>query len=191
MTNGLSDTERTTALQHLQTSLERFEQIVRSVPELLWTRRPSDAEWSPAELAEHLVLAETRLLRRLTNDLIDAPESPLSEERTRRDATLPQTVALRDPARRVQAPEFLQPTGRFASREAALEAFREVRSKTIEFVRNTVLPLRSRVLPHMALGELDGYQWLLLGGGHTDRHLTQMQEHVAKMNIGDGSKAMD
>ena len=183
MTTGLSDTERTTALQHLQSSLERFERIVGSVPEPLWTKRPSDTGWSPAELAEHLVIAETRLLRRLTNELIDAPESPLTEERTRRDATLPQNVALRDPARRVQAPEFLQPTGRFASPEAALDAFRPVRSKTIEFVRSTVLPLRSRVLPHMVLGEVDGYQWLLLAGGHTDRHLTQMQEYVAKMEI--------
>jgi len=183
MTIGLSDTERTNALQHLQRSLERFEQIVGSVPEPLWTQRPSDTEWSPAELAEHLVIAETRTLRRLTNDLTGAPESHLTEERTRRDATLQQTVALRDPARRFQAPEFLQPTGRFASREVALQAFREVRSKTIEFVRNTVLPLRSRVLPHAVLGEVDGYQWLLLAGGHTDRHLTQMQEHVAKMQI--------
>ena len=46
----------------------------------------------------------------------------------------------------------------------------------LDFARATDADLRALVVPHPALGELDGVQWLLFVAYHTDRHAAQLGE---------------
>ena len=88
-----------------------------------------------------------------------------------------------DRSRKVQAPEFLQPTGRFASREATTKAFEEARAKTMDYVRTTNDDLRDHFGPHPMLGTIDCYQWILLISAHSERHTKQIEEVKADPNF--------
>jgi hypothetical protein len=50
------------------------------------------------------------------------------------------------------------------------------RGATLEYVRQATDNLHHHFAPLGALGDLDGYQWLLLLASHTERHVAQMDE---------------
>ena len=82
-------------------------------------------------------------------------------------------------SRKAQAPEQIRPSGKYATREALVEAFKRSRDRSIGFVQTTHLDLRSHFATHPAAGLLDAYQWMLLMSAHTDRHVQQMREVMA------------
>jgi hypothetical protein len=84
---------------------------------------------------------------------------------------------------KVQAPEMLRPTHRFASQQALLDHFKESRDRTIAYVANTQDDLRSHFGDHPLLKTLDGYQWLLLLSAHSHRHTLQIEEVKANPNF--------
>jgi hypothetical protein len=90
-----------------------------------------------------------------------------------RDAEI--MASLRDRTRTIEAPETVRPSGgRYASAEEAAADFAEARAAVLEFARTTAADLRAVFVPHPALRELDGYQWLLFIACHTDRHAAQL-----------------
>jgi hypothetical protein len=74
---------------------------------------------------------------------------------------------------------MLKPTGKFASPQAAVDAFRAARDQNLKFIRETQTEMRGHFAPHPSLGELDALQWYLLLAGHTERHVLQMKEVIA------------
>jgi hypothetical protein len=56
-----------------------------------------------------------------------------------------------------------------------LAEFGKTRQRTIDFVAATDADLRCHFHPHMALGELDCYQWLLVLSLHGSRHALQIE----------------
>ncbi len=78
--------------------------------------------------------------------------------------------------RRVLAPQALEPTGRFGSVEAAMDAFRYARARTLEFVRTCERDLRHEHTTHPVLGLIPGYNCLLLLASHPPRHAAQIRE---------------
>ena len=54
--------------------------------------------------------------------------------------------------------------------------FKESRDANIAYLGTTQDDLRNHFAPHPALGLMDGYQWILLMTGHTERHIAQIQE---------------
>jgi hypothetical protein len=50
-------------------------------------------------------------------------------------------------------------------------------------VSSTNAPLRQSGFPHPILGNLDCYQWVLLIGGHGERHRAQAEEVMADANF--------
>jgi hypothetical protein len=57
--------------------------------------------------------------------------------------------------------------------DEALQDFAEKRAKTIEYARTTQDDLRAHVTPGP---RVDGYQYLLMMAGHSERHVAQMNE---------------
>ncbi|CAA9346123.1 MAG: hypothetical protein AVDCRST_MAG11-3233, partial [uncultured Gemmatimonadaceae bacterium] len=74
------------------------------------------------------------------------------------------------------APEHTRPEGRYASSAQAAADFGDARAGVLDFARTTAADLRALIVPHPALGELDGVQWLLFVAYHTDRHAAQLAE---------------
>jgi hypothetical protein len=88
-----------------------------------------------------------------------------------------------DRSHKAQAPEFLRPTGRWATEADLTKAFEESRAATMEYIRTTNDDLRDHFFDHPVLGTLDGYQWLLLISAHSARHTAQIEEVKADPNF--------
>jgi len=177
MSGMLTENERATALAELEVSSQRFKAVVAAVPEDRWNLSTSPDIWAPAGVAEHIIVTDS-VVARLLNSVLPASEPrELTDDHRRLDDLILSRVPDRSPGRpRIQAPEFVQPKGRFATREAALEAFWKGRGRLVEFVRTCEAPLRLQTAPHPVFGMIDGYQWILFTAAHTQRHCAQLEE---------------
>lgn len=137
--------------------------------------KPAPDKWSIAEIAEHVVVAETgsgKLIRgKLTRELASAEmlaaaqgaEARIDSRLQKRDRTFP-------------APEFVLPTGRWQTPREMVTIFEESRNATIDFLLATELTLTQYAAPHPALGPLNGYQWAYFLVRHAERHVDQIEE---------------
>jgi hypothetical protein len=66
--------------------------------------------------------------------------------------------------------------------KAAYRQFLEV-DRLMGNALHTMPGLREHTLPHPFLGELDGYDWILVFAGHTIRHLEQIREVKESRNF--------
>ena len=172
MSGVLSQQERDAIVKGLERTAEAFQSAAEAIPQQAWEVARAEGKWTPAQIAEHLILVEQQLKQMLREKLLTGPEVERSADQEKLDQRVPEAVL--NPNRRPEAPPSMRPTGRWNSREEALRAFAEERQQTIEYVRATQDPLRSHRVPH-SLGNLDGHHWLLLLVAHTERHTRQLQ----------------
>ncbi|HEX4426511.1 MAG TPA: DinB family protein, partial [Terriglobales bacterium] len=83
---------------------------------------------------------------------------------------------------KLQAPEPLKPTNRYGSPEASIKHFVESRQQTIDFLKQHD-DLRTHSMEGPTGNKLDGYQWILLIAGHSERHTKQINEVKADPNF--------
>jgi hypothetical protein len=177
---SLSTQERELLEELLQRSRAVFVAEMMRVDSAAWATRPADAGWSVAECAEHVTVSE-QALRDLVRSLPASPARPEIAAALRgKDGAVVQ--AMRDRTRRGKTFAFLEPTGRWTSRDAVLAEFERERTATIEYVRTTTDPLHIHIAPLEPLGDLDGYQWLLLLALHTERHAAQAASTLAAIS---------
>jgi len=173
----LTDVEREILVQHLEKTAQQFRDSLAGLTGAQWTFAPGGAAWSIAGIAEHLIITEGNVLRRVQTTLLESPPSP-EEWRAKaphKDRMLLERVAT-DRNVKAQAPEASHPAGRMATPAEALAAFENARGRTLAYASGTLDDLRGHYSTHAALKELDGYQWLLLMGSHTARHVAQIAE---------------
>lgn len=170
--NSLSDAERTEAIKQLEFSRQTVINATKDLTEAQWNFRPAAGRWTIAEIAEHIAVTEMAIPGLIQKQLMGAPQ--IERPNTERDATIRTRLLNRDG--KAQAPEILRPTGKFPTGAAAVQAFLKQRGANMAFLQSTELDLRHHEYPHMALGPLDGYQWVLFLSGHTERHVEQMEE---------------
>jgi hypothetical protein len=120
------------------------------------------------------VLTEGLLRQMVTDKVLTSAPSP---ERTAQRKPLDPEVLkmITDRSRKAQAPEPLQPSGKFTDPAAALQQFEETRRKTVALASENG-QLRAHASPHFVFKELDAHQWLLYLSGHTMRHTAQILE---------------
>ena len=172
MTGVLKEEERAAIVEGLERTAGAFASAAQQVPEENWDVARAAGKWSPAQIAEHLVLVEQQLKQMIQEKLLTSPETERSADQEKLDKRVPEAVL--NPNRRPEAPPSMRPTGRWSSREETLHAFADERRRTVEYVRTTQDPLRSHRVPH-SLGNLDGHHWLLLLVAHTERHTRQLE----------------
>jgi hypothetical protein len=159
--------DRDAVIRALEANLATLEALVAALPDEGATGR-ADGGWTPRDIVEHLVAVEGSVHRVIRKALTLPP----SERRTReRDAMIAGLATL---PRKVQAPEIVAPSGRFASAAEAMVALREARAHTIHLARTVPAPWDAQHLPHPFFGELDIGQWLLMAATHGDRHARQI-----------------
>ena len=128
-----------------------------------------------ADCAEHLAVSEATVYGIFQRDVVSSPPQPeLKAAVEGKDALMFERVPHR--TRRVQAPEHLLPTRRWADPTEAVRQFLENRDTAIEFAKTTWLDLRNLFAEHPFLKTLDGYQWLLFLAAHSARHIAQIRE---------------
>ncbi len=166
-------TERQLVLDHLDSSRTALLQSVGHFTHPQWQFRPTEGQWSPAENVEHVILVETRILAAIQKMLTRPPQPEKTAGLLAKDAMI---LNLAGRETKFQAPEPVQPKGTWPDPADLMAEFHLTRSRTAEFASSTDGDLRSRVIPHMAFGDLDCYQWLLLLGRHCARHTVQIEE---------------
>jgi hypothetical protein len=170
MASALTHAERLFLTDHLSKSRKQFEETIEGLSVEQARFKPAPDKWSVAECCEHVLLIEHRvfqMLRHLPDTEADHPVAG-KEEQMMQDV----------PARinRFNAPDFVAPSGRWPSLDELAGEFRKTREKMIRYAQTTADPLHRRFAPHIAFGVLSGYQWLVLLGLHTERHMNQAAE---------------
>ena len=172
-------TTRDEALAQLAAGGDRVAAAAAPLSDTQWSWAPDDPTWSARQIVEHLVIIDE-----MTNKLVGARFETFAEvaftdeQRAKKDAMIPRATA--DRGTKIEAPEPIRPTGRFATRAECLTAFATARATLAATVRNSTADFRSRARPHPVLGTLDGIQWLIFAVAHGDRHLAQLAELRAR-----------
>jgi hypothetical protein len=178
----LTPEERNVALKSLQATHDAFLKSIAGLSEQQWKFKPAPDRWSVAEVSEHIAISESTILALVQGKIMASPAAP--EKRADDKLTDQQILTMiPDRSHKAQAPEFLKPTNRWATREELVAAFEKSRGATIDYVRNTNDDLRDHFGPHPALGTLDAYQWILLISAHSERHTKQIEEVKADPNF--------
>jgi hypothetical protein len=148
---------------------------VAAVPADDLERRPTPDGWSVAEVVDHLARVEGGTARLLAKRVERARESGVGPDAGAdpvRDR-LAHLDVVGSPARR-EAPEAVRPRPG-VSAESALAALRDSRDALLAMIRDAHdVDLSHVVATHAALGELDGYQWILFVAEHEARHARQI-----------------
>jgi len=167
----------TEQLEHVVKILEdsqgELEHSLKGLDEEFCSAKPATGGWSIAEIVEHLAIIEDRVPRMLQAKLPALEPASDASNGHWKDAELVQQT--QSNINKVDAPEALKPTGHYRSCREALTAFNGLRQTTLAYAASAPPYLRGRLLPHPLFGPLDGRQWLLALGAHTQRHVKQIE----------------
>lgn len=162
--------EKSEIVQCLEDSRTDFRAAAEGVSESQAKVRPAPGQWSVLDCVEHIVIAEGRFLGWLQNPLAEPPP-PMNKEK---EAMLLMGVSGR--SQRVQAPEPVHPTGRFATLAEALAQFDAARANSIQFAESTGAGLYSLAAKHAFFGAVNGAEVMVLIAAHARRHAAQIRE---------------
>jgi DinB superfamily len=179
---GVSQADKDHALQYLESTKKGVLDATKGLSDAQWNFKPGPDRWSVAEVMEHLAAAED-LLRIMTQEQVmktpAVPPRDPAELKKIDDAVI---AMVPDRSHKVDAPEPLRPTNRFGSPAEAQKHFLESRATTEEYLKST-LDLRAHSVDSPMGMKLDGYEWILLIAGHSERHTKQMVEVKADPNF--------
>ena len=165
--------ERQVVLDEFAAGEARLRGLVEGLKPEQWHFRESPERWTIAEIVEHLVTVERRVLANIQKNLASGA-SPV--ERIANPALDAGILAMiREPRGKIQAPEPARPTGKWTEPAVLMTEFRSARANSETFTRETDANLRAYGFPHVALGEIDCYQWLIVLAAHTHRHTGQIE----------------
>jgi uncharacterized damage-inducible protein DinB len=127
--------------------------------------------WSVLDTVEHLTVAETLMVKRVTTQRM-----PRAADAPNRERVFLQVTA--DRSRKMQSPEGGRPIGRFANLAAAAAQFKESRESAIRFVEQSTEDLRATEVthPHPAAGNVSTHEMLIIMAKHAERHAKQIAE---------------
>ena len=166
--------ERDLLLDLLVSSQQQVVSMIVGLSADQWQMEPASGGWSIAQCAEHLALSEEVLLGMVRGQILATPAIPEGAEARGRDGTV--VAAMRDRSERRKTFDFLEPQTVAAMPASFIDRFLAARGATIQYVRETSDRLHHHAAPLPGLGDLDGYQWLLLLASHTERHVAQMAD---------------
>jgi len=183
----LTSSEIDQAKLYLQQTRNGVIGATKGLSDAQWKYKPAPDRWSIAEILEHMVLTQELILGPVREQLTKAPAASAERDTTQIDAAV--LNQLPDRSSKFQAPEFLQPAGRWTPGEA-LDRLNKNYARLTEYLETTP-DLRQHIIeapPIKAVSKgkyetMDGYQWILGAAAHTERHTKQMLEVRADANF--------
>jgi hypothetical protein len=163
------------ALQRLDTIHQKLLSTVSTLEPDVYSRRPSEGEWSVAENVHHLCLVEARVIKELENALARPPRRIAFLRR------LIPTAIVSVRLIRVKAPKAMNPLDAPA-KDRAIENFARTRSNLKALCETHGRErLRNLVFKHPFLGEIDGVATVSFVGHHEQRHYKQIRDVLRKL----------
>ncbi len=171
---GISEADRKLAVSEFKRTKQRFLDDVKGLSAAQLSYKADTSRWSVAQCIEHIALAEN-MLWQWEQGVASQPATPEKAAEVKiTDEQLLKGVV--DRSQKFKAPEMLQPVGKFASSDAAIQAFVNRRDSTIAYLVATKDDLKSHFTAHPAFGTVNCYQMLLLITSHSERHTLQIEE---------------
>ena len=170
----LTPDERAQLVEWLDRSQETFLGAIGRSSATQWTWKPLPEQWSVAEAAEHVVLAEA-LMFGLAQAAVADPPNPNWETETAGKTDLIVRVLPSSGLGKARAPEPTWPTQQLTHAQV-VERFVAERARIGRFLADTERPLKAhtRVHPFRFFGTLNAYQWLVYIPLHALRHAEQI-----------------
>jgi DinB superfamily len=166
--------ERQFVLEELTSSEARLLELVDGLTPQQWNFRETLDRWSIAGIIEHLILFENFILGAIAA-VLTAPAEP--GKKALAAGKDPLVLGLADTrSTRIQAREALRPIGNWPDADERIAELRKTRARTMTFAAETDADLRNHFFPHLAFGDLDCYQWLVVLGRHGARHALQIAQ---------------
>jgi len=166
--------ERQFVLQQLAASEARLLELVHGLTPEQWNFRESPERWSIAEILEHLVVFE-KFINEIIAKVMAAPAEP--EKKAVAAQKEPLVLGLANSrSTKLNAREVVRPTGRWPNTAELIAELSSRRAQTVAFAVASKADLRDHFFPHIAFGDLDCYQWLMVIGQHMARHAQQIEE---------------
>jgi hypothetical protein len=177
----LTDSERQFAINYLTKTRNDLLKVTKGLSDAQLKFKAAPDRWSIAECIEHIAIAETGIFKMIMGAL-QQPANPSKRSEVKLDEN--QLIKeVTDRTQKLKAPEFLQPSNKFATSAAALASFEEQRNATINYVRSTQDELHDHFSVHPVYGTLDEYEFIILIAGHEKRHTLQIAEVKADKNF--------
>ncbi|MEW6731831.1 MAG: DinB family protein [Acidobacteriota bacterium] len=149
---------------------------VRPISVEQFAHRPSQTEWSIAEVIHHLYLVEKLAVESLEKALKRPPE----ELSLLRRMLLPPPAVIGWRGIRVRAPKVVEPLDA-PSKQQTLENYNGVRDALKKITNHGRERLEKMVLKHLVLGLHNGVYAVQLAHYHEVRHFKQIQEIIKNL----------
>jgi len=166
--------ERKLLLDQLASSEARLLDLVAGLTQQQWSFRETPERWSIAENNEHVIVLENFITQTIAM-VLEGPAQPEKKLLVSEKESLVLGVA-NSRSVKIKAREAARPVGRWAYPAELISELRKTRARTIAFAAETQADLRDHFFPHVAFGDLDCYQWLVVLGQHGFRHALQIEE---------------
>jgi len=177
---SLAPADREAGVRYLEKTRDGVVAATRGLSEAQWKFKAGPDRWSVAETLEHIALAEDFIFGAVTEQVMKAPAGAPDRDFKKIDALVLAMVP--DRSHKAQAPGPVVPTGRWTP-DQALDHFLKSRAKTIEYMK-TAEGLRDHVTTEDPMKQpMDGYEFLLFIGAHSERHTKQIDEVKADPNF--------
>ena len=178
----VSQADKDRALAYLESTKKGVVDATKGLSDAQWNFKPAPDRWSIAEVMEHLAAAEDMIRGMDQEQVMKTPAIPPRDPAELQKIDSSVLAQVPDRSHKISAPEPLKPTNRFGSPADAERHFLESRLVTEEYLKTTP-DLRAHAIDSPMGVKLDGYEWILLIAGHSERHTKQILEVKADPNF--------
>lgn len=165
---------------YFQSTANRLQSVVSGFSEEQLSFLPNDSTWSVAQVLEHIVTTEAAILQMVKQNF---QSESIDTTRTEIPTDQEFIAMVTDRSQKGNAPEMLQPTGKYANLQAVLNEFTTTRDSIQQFIQQTPIETMRAQISDSPAGTIDGYQNLLLIPAHTERHTKQIEEVMANQEF--------
>lgn len=166
--------ELTTYFQSLDDNTNDTLQLAKGCPPALLTDNINN-KWSVLQILEHICMTE-----KLICVLVTKPSDKTSESNELIGNDKLQKLVVEKREQKVTAPESLYPKGEIKDLKGFEKIFLEQRNLLKQDIQTGKLTIDNRIHKHPMLGEMTINDWLNFLIHHTQRHLEQIKDILAK-----------
>lgn len=176
---NLSAQEADQAGRLLEQTREGVLGATKGLSEAQWKFKPAADRWSIAEILDHVLIIQERVLGPVLEQVAAAPPPPAGVERAMIDALVINHFPNR--LMKFSAPQFLHPADQIAPAELLDRLARNCaqlseRLDASGLRQHAIEGAPLKAVTNGAFTLMDGYQWILAAASHTERHTKQMLE---------------
>ena len=163
------------ALRRLDSVHQKLHSVVSPLAPEVYSQRPTDGEWSVAEIVHHLCLVEARVIKELEGAIARPPKRVAFLRRFMPTSIVGVRLV------RVKAPKAMDPLDA-PEKDVALANFDRTRDNLKALCANHPIErFRNLVFKHPFLGEIDGVATVSFIGYHEHRHYKQIRDVLKKL----------